>query len=191
MRPIIARGNSTQKNDSNHRRRWTWLAALALAAAPFGCAADPDVAPDADAGGEPVDEASDALSVSNGPHATWRVTSNYQDRTALIDRLTQLDAAEMSYQEFLKRFPRSSKAEQVKQARAEIAAAREEEKKASARELTKEREKQRRTPQVTGIRQDAYAKAHPMEVEPLKTAAERSAYLSQAGQSQTRQAAQR
>lgn len=66
--------------------------------------------------------------------------------------LNQLDAAEMSYQEFLKRFPRSSKAEQVKQALAEIAAAREEEKKASARELTKEREKQRRTPQVTGIR---------------------------------------
>ena len=66
--------------------------------------------------------------------------------------LDQLDAAEMTFQEFLKRYPRSSKAEQVKAELADIAATREQLKKQSQKEVARERERERRIPQVTGIR---------------------------------------
>jgi N-acetylmuramoyl-L-alanine amidase len=61
--------------------------------------------------------------------------------------------AEKTYEEFLKRYPRSSKAEQVKAALAVIAAEREKEKKPSSKAaLAEERAKERKMPQVTGIR---------------------------------------
>ncbi|MBI3483888.1 MAG: N-acetylmuramoyl-L-alanine amidase, partial [Acidobacteria bacterium] len=67
--------------------------------------------------------------------------------------LGDTDLAEKTYQEFLKRFPRSSKAEQVKAALAEIAVEREKEKKPSSKAaLAEERAKERKMPQVTGIR---------------------------------------
>jgi N-acetylmuramoyl-L-alanine amidase len=67
--------------------------------------------------------------------------------------LGDADLAEKTYEEFLKRFPRSSKAEQVKTALAEIAAEREKETKASSKAaLAEERAKERKMPQVTGIR---------------------------------------
>jgi N-acetylmuramoyl-L-alanine amidase len=66
--------------------------------------------------------------------------------------LNQLDAAELTFQDFLKRYPRSSKAEQVRQALAEIASTRDQERKKSEKEVARERERERRTPQVTGIR---------------------------------------
>ena len=63
------------------------------------------------------------------------------------------DLAEKTYQEFLKRFPRSSKAEQAKVALAEIAAEREKERKPSSEAaLAEERATERKMPQVTGIR---------------------------------------
>lgn len=85
-------------------------------------------------------------------------TSRYRDDAlftiAQIQQadLEDFDAAELTYREFLKRFPRSSKAEQARQTLAEIAAAREQEKQTPPRELTKERERQRKIPQITGIR---------------------------------------
>jgi len=67
--------------------------------------------------------------------------------------LNQLDAAELTFQEFLRRFPGSSKAEQARQALAEIAAAREEERKESSRKaLAEQREQQQKMPRVTNIR---------------------------------------
>ncbi|MBI1750926.1 MAG: N-acetylmuramoyl-L-alanine amidase [Acidobacteria bacterium] len=67
--------------------------------------------------------------------------------------LGDLDLAEKTYQEFLNRFPRSSKAEQAKEALAEIAAEREKEKKASSKAaLAEERARERKIPQVSGIR---------------------------------------
>lgn len=66
--------------------------------------------------------------------------------------LNHLDAAELTFQDFLKRYPRSSKAEQVRQALAEIASTRDQERKKSEKEVARERERERRTPQVTGIR---------------------------------------
>ena len=66
--------------------------------------------------------------------------------------LNQLDAAELTFQDFLKRYPRSSKAEQARQALAEIGSAREQQRKQPAKEVARERERDRRTPQVTGIR---------------------------------------
>ncbi|HEV8384503.1 MAG TPA: N-acetylmuramoyl-L-alanine amidase [Candidatus Acidoferrales bacterium] len=67
--------------------------------------------------------------------------------------LNDKDLAEKTYQEFLKRFPRSSRAEQARAALMEIAAEREKSRKPATRaELTEERTKERGMPQVTGIR---------------------------------------
>jgi len=86
-------------------------------------------------------------------------TSRYRDDALFTiaqiqqEDLGDLDLAEKTYQEFLKRFPRSSKAEQVKQALADIATEREQEKKAASKKaLAEEREQERKIPQVTGIR---------------------------------------
>ncbi|MCL4524197.1 MAG: N-acetylmuramoyl-L-alanine amidase [Acidobacteria bacterium] len=86
-------------------------------------------------------------------------TSRYRDDAlftiAQIQRedLGNADLAEKTYQEFLKRFPRSSKAEQAKVALAEIAAEREKETKPAAKAaLAEERAIERKMPQVTGIR---------------------------------------
>jgi len=66
--------------------------------------------------------------------------------------LNQLDAAELTFQDFVKRFPRSPKAGQAQRALADIVEAREAEKKASDRERTARLEQRRRIPQVTNIR---------------------------------------
>ncbi len=86
-------------------------------------------------------------------------TSRYRDDAlftiAQIQRedLADTDLADKTYQEFLKRFPRSPKAEQAKAALAKIAAEREKEKKPSSRAaLAEERATERQMPQVTGIR---------------------------------------
>ncbi len=86
-------------------------------------------------------------------------TSRYRDDAlftiAQIQRedLDDTGLAEKTYEEFLKRYPRSSKAEQVKAALAEIAAEREKETKASSKAaLAEERANERKMPQVTGIR---------------------------------------
>jgi N-acetylmuramoyl-L-alanine amidase len=85
-------------------------------------------------------------------------TSRYRDDALFtIAQIQHVDLnrpeqAELSFQEFLKRFPRSSKAEQARQALAEIAAAREEQRRRSEKELAREQEKQRRIPQVTALR---------------------------------------
>ena len=85
--------------------------------------------------------------------------SRYRDHALLTigqiqqEDLNQLDAAETTFQDFLKRFPRSDKAEQARQAIAAITAAREQERQASSkRALAEQREAQRRMPQVTAIR---------------------------------------
>jgi N-acetylmuramoyl-L-alanine amidase len=65
----------------------------------------------------------------------------------------QLDLAEQTFKDFLKRFPASPKAEQVKQALEGIATAREEERKAASREAVAERRAQQlKMPRVTNIR---------------------------------------
>lgn len=75
-----------------------WLAPLALLAALGGCALDAEDGEALEALEEAVARETAAAragtlsSTTDGPHAHWRVTSSYQDRTALIDRLTQLDA---------------------------------------------------------------------------------------------------
>lgn len=86
-------------------------------------------------------------------------TSRYRDDALFTagqiqqEDLGDKDLAEKTYQEFLKRFPRSSKAEQAKEALAEIAADREKAKKPSAHaELSEERAREQAMPQVTGIR---------------------------------------
>jgi N-acetylmuramoyl-L-alanine amidase len=86
-------------------------------------------------------------------------TSRYRDDALFTiakiqqDDLGDLDLAEKSFQEFLKRYPRSAKAELAKAAIQEISADREMAKKASTRKaLAEEKEKERRMPQVTGIR---------------------------------------
>lgn len=86
-------------------------------------------------------------------------TSRYRDDALFTiaqiqqEDLGDADLAEKTYQEFLKRFPRSPKAEQAKAALAEIAAEREKEKKPSSRAaLAEERATEREMPQVTGIR---------------------------------------
>lgn len=85
-------------------------------------------------------------------------TSRYRDDALFTiaqiqqEDLSQPDLAELSFQEFLKRFPRSSKADQARQALTEIAAAREQQRKQPEKEVAREREKQRKTPQVTAIR---------------------------------------
>jgi N-acetylmuramoyl-L-alanine amidase len=86
-------------------------------------------------------------------------SSRYRDDALLTigqiqqQDLNQLDAAELTFQDFLQRFPRSPKAEQARQALGQIASLREQEKKAaSQRELAEQREKQRKIPQVTNIR---------------------------------------
>jgi N-acetylmuramoyl-L-alanine amidase len=67
--------------------------------------------------------------------------------------LDDTNLAEKTYEEFLKRYPRSSKAEQVKAALAEIAAEREKETRPAAKAaLAEERAKERKMPQVTAIR---------------------------------------
>jgi N-acetylmuramoyl-L-alanine amidase len=66
--------------------------------------------------------------------------------------LNQLDAAELTYQEYLKRFPRSPRVEQAKRALADIATAREQQKKAPAGTVAELRGQQGQTPQVTNIR---------------------------------------
>jgi len=67
--------------------------------------------------------------------------------------LDDASLAEKTYEEFLKRYPRSSKAGQVKAGLAEIAAEREKETKPAARAaLAEERANERKMPQVTGIR---------------------------------------
>jgi N-acetylmuramoyl-L-alanine amidase len=67
--------------------------------------------------------------------------------------LGDADLAEKTYQEFLKRFPRTAKAEQAKEALAEIASEREKEKRPSAKAaMAEERAKEQKMPQVTGIR---------------------------------------
>ncbi len=69
------------------------------------------------------------------------------------DDLEQLDAAEKTFQEFLKLHPRSEKAADAREALAEIAAAREQERKpASRQKFAEEQEKERKLPQVTRIR---------------------------------------
>jgi N-acetylmuramoyl-L-alanine amidase len=66
--------------------------------------------------------------------------------------MNQLDAAELTFQDFLKRYPRSSRADQAKRALEDIASAREQQRKQTEQEVARERERDRRTPQVTGIR---------------------------------------
>lgn len=85
-------------------------------------------------------------------------TSRYRDDALItiaqiqhVD-LNHLDLAELSFQEFLRRFPRSPKAEQAKEALTEIASARAQQRKKSEKEVAREQEKQRKTPQVTAIR---------------------------------------
>ncbi len=86
-------------------------------------------------------------------------TSRYRDDALFTvaqiqhEDLGDKDLAEKTYQEFLKRFPRSSKAEQARDALAEIAADREKARKPAAKaELAEERTRERAMPQVTGIR---------------------------------------
>jgi len=71
--------------------------------------------------------------------------------------LDEPEAAELTYQEYIKRFPRSSRAEQAKRALADIAADREAKKKAAASAAATaaaaaERAQQGKTPQVLNIR---------------------------------------
>ncbi len=67
--------------------------------------------------------------------------------------LNQPDTAELTFQEFLSRFPHSPKAEQAREALQEISDEREQAAKASSRkQLAEQRELQRKLPQVTRIR---------------------------------------
>jgi N-acetylmuramoyl-L-alanine amidase len=69
------------------------------------------------------------------------------------DDLEQLDLAEKTFQEFLKVHPRSAKAQEAKEALAEIALAREQKgKPASRQRLAEQLDTQRKLPQVTRIR---------------------------------------
>jgi len=85
-------------------------------------------------------------------------TSRYRhDALFTIARIQQedlddLDAAKLTFEDFLNRFPRSAKVEEARKALAEIAAAREQQHKASAKEITREREKERKIPLVTSVR---------------------------------------
>ncbi|HWQ03176.1 MAG TPA: AMIN domain-containing protein, partial [Candidatus Nitrosotenuis sp.] len=86
-------------------------------------------------------------------------TSRFRDDAlftiALIQRkdLDDQEAARKSFEEFLRRFPRSSKAEEAKAALAEIAAEKEKEKQLATRQaLAEERAKNQKMPQVTSIR---------------------------------------
>jgi N-acetylmuramoyl-L-alanine amidase len=67
--------------------------------------------------------------------------------------LGDLETAQKSLEEFLKRYPRSAKAEQARAALAEIAADREKERQAATRQsAAEERARSRQIPQVTSIR---------------------------------------
>jgi N-acetylmuramoyl-L-alanine amidase len=87
------------------------------------------------------------------PTSRYRYDALFTIAQIQQEDLDDADLAEKTYEEFLKRFPRSSKAEQAKAALAEIAAEREKEKKPSSKAaLAEERAKEQKMPQVTGIR---------------------------------------
>ncbi len=87
------------------------------------------------------------------PTSRFRDDALYTIAQIQQEDLDDADLAEKTYEEFLKRYPRSSKVEQVKAALAEIAAEREKETKPAAKAaLAEERAKERKMPQVTGIR---------------------------------------
>jgi N-acetylmuramoyl-L-alanine amidase len=67
--------------------------------------------------------------------------------------LDNLDGSQETYEEFLRRFPRSPKADDARQALKGIADAREKASLASSSKLEEQREKDRRLPRVTSIRQ--------------------------------------
>ncbi len=67
--------------------------------------------------------------------------------------LSQPDAAEQTFQEFLKRYPRAQQAAQAREALADIAKDREEAKKpATQRQVAEKHETERKMPQVTNLR---------------------------------------